>query len=112
MEKRILNRLMALIAAVALSMSCVPCTWADVPPTQSGPDGGSYAGAVVSDIIYIPGKVETCAISGVLWFVAMTTTMGTCYKNCGAFVHDACTGKWLIKGPDMVIVKTDRWLDF
>jgi hypothetical protein len=104
-----LNRLMAMVLAVVMTVSCIPCSWAQnapaAPPEQSSPDGGAVAGAVVSDTIYIPGKASTCALGGVFWFLAMVVTAGTCYKDCGNFVHDACTGKWVVKGEDMVSSK-------
>ena len=96
------NRLMAIILAVALTVSYIPSSWAeDASPAQDNVDGGSIAAAAVSDIIYIPGKTTTCALSGALWTVAMMFTLGNCYKQCGNFVHDHCTGKWVIKGEDM-----------
>ena len=105
----ICKKLIAMVLAVALTVSYIPCGWAeeDAKPAQSGPDGGSYAGAAVSDIIYVPGKASTCALSGILWFMAMTLTAGVCYKDCGNFVHEACTGKWVIKGEDMASTKME-----
>jgi hypothetical protein len=97
------NRLIAtVLACIVLTVSCIPCSWAeDAPPTQSGPDGGAIAAAVVSDIIYVPGKAGACVLSGALWTVAMIITAGVCYKECGNFVHGVCTGKWVIRGEDM-----------
>jgi hypothetical protein len=97
-----MNRLIAMVLAAILTMSCVPYSWAeDESPKQEGPDGGSVAAAVVSDFIYIPGKVCVCATSGVLWTVVMAISAGTLYKEAGNFVHDACTGKWVLTGEDM-----------
>jgi hypothetical protein len=117
----ITNRLIAMVLAAALTVSYIPCSRAeDAPPTQSGPDGGSIAAAAVSDIIYVPGKTVSCASSGILWFVAMSVTLGSCYKNCGDFVHDACTGKWVLRGEDMSSIpessqpsmqKRDIWVE-
>ncbi len=99
----LLNRVKAMVLAVVLTLSCIHCSWAEeVPTTQSEPSGGAIAAAIVSDLIYIPGKASTCALSGVLWTAAMVLTAGTIYKKAGEFVHGCCTGKWVIKGEDMV----------
>lgn len=71
-------------------------------PAPKEPDGGAVAGAVVSDLIYVPGKAGTCVLSGALWTVAMVITGGTYYKEAGNFVHEACTGKWVVRGADMM----------
>lgn len=97
-----LNRLMAMVLAVVLTVSCIPCSWAeDATQIQSDPDGGAVAAAAVSDLVYVPGKTGTCILSSILWSLAMTVTAGTCYKDCGNFVHEACAGKWVVKGEDM-----------
>ena len=96
------RRLIATVLAVALTISCFPYSWAEeAPPAQSGPDGGSVAAAVVSDLIYVPSKVGACATSCALWTAVMIITAGTCYKECGNFVHNFCAGKWVLKGEDM-----------
>lgn len=101
-----LIRLKTMVLAVALTLSCVHCSWAeDASPTQSEPSGGAVAAAVVSNLIYIPGKASTCALSGVLWTAAMCLTAGTIYKQAGEFVHGCCTGKWVIRGEDMAGTK-------
>jgi hypothetical protein len=102
----ILNRLIAIVSAIMLTVSCIPNSWAEnTQPTQSGPSGGAVTAAVVSDIIYVPGKAIVCAASGTLWTAAMFLTFGVCYNECGNFVHDVCSGKWVITGNDMVRTK-------
>jgi len=96
------NRLVAIMLAGILTIGCIPYGWAADAPQQTEPGGGAVAAAVVSDIFFIPGKVGTCAMSGVLWTVTMALTAGTLYKQAGNFVHGACTGKWVITGEDMV----------
>jgi len=96
------NRLIVAGFAFALMVSFIPCSWAEDPmPARNEPSGGAVAGAVVSDIIYIPGKVCTCVLSGAFWTVGMVLTAGTIYKDAGCFVHNACGGKWVIRGEDM-----------
>lgn len=95
-------RLLALMLAVGLIMNCVPYTWAaDPPPEQAAPGGDAHATAALSNTVYVPGKAITCFTGGVVWTVAMLVTFGTCYKECGHFAHDVCTGKWIITAADM-----------
>ncbi len=102
----LLKRLSVLFLAVALTVGCFGSSRGEeAAPAQNGPDGGAVAGAVVSDLIYVPGKVLTCVLGGAFWTGAMVVTFGTIYKEAGNFVHDACTGKWVVKGADMVGAK-------
>jgi hypothetical protein len=104
------SRLTGMVLAAVLTVGCIPYGWAEdswpVPeqcrPEQSGPSGGSIAAAVVSDIVYIPGKTVVCVTSGALWTVAMILSAGMIYKEAGDYVHDACTGKWVLTGEDFM----------
>ncbi|MHC1697732.1 MAG: hypothetical protein AB9919_06690 [Geobacteraceae bacterium] len=104
-----MKRLVVFALTVTLTASLTPACWANNAPVEDEVDGGSWAAAGVSDVIYIPSKVSTCAMSGVLWFAVMSLTGGTKYKMAGNFVHDACTGKWVIKGEDMVKNEKEDW---
>jgi hypothetical protein len=105
-----MRRLITVSLAVVLTVSSIPCSWAEESPqapqqnqpAPSGPSGGDVAAAVVSDFIYIPGKTVVCITSGVLWTAAMALTMGMLYKDAGDFVHDCCTGKWVLTGEDFM----------
>jgi hypothetical protein len=100
----ILKRFMAMVVAAALTLSGIPLCWADESApaaNESVDDGGSWAGAGMSNVIFIPSKGVTCAASGVLWFATMALTGGSKYQMAGNFVHNACTGKWVIKAEDM-----------
>lgn len=72
-------------------------------------DGGSYGAAGVSNVVFIPAKAGSCAMSGILWFAGMVLTGGSRYKLMGDFAHDACTGQWVIKGEDMATNKKGDW---
>lgn len=87
------NGIAVLVLVTVLSMSCF--SWA-----EEGPSGGATAAAVVSDIIWVPGKAAVCATSGVLWTVGMVLTAGMIYRQAGDLVHGACTGKWVLTGED------------
>jgi len=105
------KRLVALALTVTLSAVFAPVCKANeaMPAADESADGGSWAAAGVSDVIFIPSKATTCAMSGVLWLAVMSLTGGTKYKMAGNFVHDACTGKWVIKGEDMVKNEKEDW---
>jgi hypothetical protein len=101
-----LKRLVAVMLAVALTVSCIPCCWAeDVTPGQKEVSGGAVAGAVVTDILYIPGKLGVCIISTGVWTVTMLITTGVYYKEAGQIVYDTCGGKWVVTGEDMASLK-------
>jgi len=104
------RRLMAMILAAVLTVSCIPCGWAEdaLPqpeqdqPSQGGPSGGDVAAAVVSDILYIPGKTVACVMSSALWTVAMALTLGMAHREAGDLVHDVCAGKWVLTGEEFM----------
>ncbi len=110
----VLKRLTTTMLAIVLAISCYTSSRAEeaapaqierteeAAPPQNEPDGGAVAGAVVSDLIYVPGKVLTCVLGGAFWTGAMVVTFGTIYKKAGDFAHDACTGKWVVRGADMM----------
>lgn len=96
------KRLLVACLALALTMGQVPFALAESAPAAVEPDGGAIAAAVVSDLVYVPGKVATCVTSGALWTVVMLVTAGTYYKEAGDVVHSACTGRWALTGEDMM----------
>lgn len=103
------KRLVALALTVTLTAGFAPACMANETSGETEVDGGSWAAAGISDVIYIPSKASSCAMSGVLWLAVMSLTGGTKYKMAGDFVHDACTGKWVIKGEDMVKKEKVDW---
>ncbi len=99
----VLKRLTTTMLAIVMAVGCFTSSRAEeAAPAQTEPDGGATAAAVVSDLIYVPGKAGTCVLSGALWTAAMFLTAGTIYKQAGNFVHCACTGKWVVRGEDMM----------
>jgi len=96
------KRFVTFLVAAALTVSSASFSCAEDVTPKAEPDGGAIAAAVVSDLVWVPGKVAVCASSGVLWTVGMVLTAGTWYKECGDLVHSACTGKWVLTGEDMM----------
>jgi hypothetical protein len=95
------SRLVAITMAGIFVSSFSPYGWAQDTAPKAGPAGCSTAGSVISNMIYIPGKAVSCAVSGVLWTAVMVLTAGTMYKQAGDMVRDTCTGKWVLTGEDM-----------
>jgi len=89
--------LMVVVLLVAFPLS----TWASEPPSGDGSTGaGATAAAVVSDIVYVPGKAIVCGTSGVLWLVSMVVTLGALYRESANFVKGGCGGQWVLTGED------------
>ena len=100
-----MNRILSMVLAATLTMSCISYSYAEEAPPQpeqSGPSGGAVAAAVISDFFYIPGKLGVCVTSGALWTVAMALTGGMLHREAGDFVHDCCTGKWVLTGEEFM----------
>ena len=63
---------------------------------------GAYnAGAVAVNVFLVPGRAITCALGGVVGFVALAATFGTGYRAASAAVHEGCGGKWIVTGDDL-----------
>jgi len=96
------KKLTIILLAAAMSISCLNSSRAEeAQPAQNEAGGGATAAAVVSDVLYIPGKTCSCVISSALWTGVMVVSFGVLYKEAGDFVHDVCSGKWVIRGEDM-----------
>jgi hypothetical protein len=102
-----LNKLGVIPLIIAFTIGCSSLGWAEeAPPPQQEASGGAVAGAVVSNVIYIPGKAGICVISAGVWTATMILTFGTIYKDAGRLVYDTCSGKWVIKPEDMIMEGT------
>jgi hypothetical protein len=105
-----MKRLTAIVLAAAIILSYTSTIWAEevqplpeqTQPEQPGPSGGAVAAAVISDFFYIPGKLGTCVTSSILWTAGMALTGGMIYREAGDFVHDSCTGKWVLNGEEFM----------
>lgn len=68
----------------------------------SGAKQGLYeAGAVVTNIFLIPGRVITCALGASLGVVVLALTFGTGYKTAAGAFDEGCGGKWVVTGDDL-----------
>ncbi len=92
--------LAGLMAAVVLGAFPL-ASWASDPASGSGStDAGATAAAVVSDIVYVPGKVIVCGTSSVFWVVSMLLTFGALYRESANLVKGGCGGQWVLTGED------------
>jgi hypothetical protein len=81
--------------------TCAAQGWADEPSQpKDAEESGSTGAAVVSNIIYIPGKAIVCGMSGVLWTVTMLLTFGALYQESADFVKGGCGGQWVVRSDD------------
>jgi hypothetical protein len=68
----------------------------------AGAKQGLYeAGAVVTNIFLIPGRVITCALGASLGVVVLALTFGTGYKTAAGAFDEGCGGKWVVTGDDL-----------
>jgi len=65
------------------------------------PSAGAHVAAVFSNVIYIPGKVVTCAVGGVLGVAVMVGTLGASTDAGAVAMKAACGGKWVVSGQDI-----------
>lgn len=59
------------------------------------------AGAVVTNIFLIPGRVVTCTLGASLGVVVLALTLGTGYKTAAGAFDEGCGGKWVVTGDDL-----------
>jgi hypothetical protein len=63
-------------------------------------EGKEFA-AAASNVFYVPGKVLTCAMGGVIWVGGMLFTLGTAYNPVTNVVRETCGGRWVVKPSDI-----------
>lgn len=59
------------------------------------------AGAVVTNVFLIPGRVITCTLGGVVGVAVLALTFGTGYKTAAGAFDEGCGGKWVVSGDDL-----------
>ena len=57
------------------------------------------AGAVVVNIIRVPGKGFLCVLGGGISVAILALTFGNSYKAAASILNEGCGGKWIL-GPD------------
>ena len=67
-----------------------------------GAKAGLYAaGAVVTNIFLVPGRVITCTLGAGLGVAVLAVTFGTGYKAAAGAFDEGCGGKWIVSGDDL-----------
>jgi len=85
--------LMVVVLLVAFPLS----TWASEPPSGDGSTGaGATAAAVVSDIVYVPGKAIVCGLGTVASVGVMILTLGSAYRAAIGTFKEGCGGTWVL----------------
>jgi hypothetical protein len=59
------------------------------------------AGAVVTNVFLVPGRVITCALGTTLGILVLAATFGTGYKTAAGAFDEGCGGKWVVNGDDL-----------
>jgi hypothetical protein len=89
------------------------CATSTAPRAANGPARQSAAsapaddnlpydvGAVVTNIVYIPGKVILCGVGTVFGGSILALTFGSGYGGAASFVQEGCGGKWVVTGDDI-----------
>jgi hypothetical protein len=68
----------------------------------AGAKQGLYeAGAVVTNLFLIPGRVITCTLGATLGVAVLAITLGTGYKTAAGAFDEGCGGKWIVTGDDL-----------
>jgi len=58
-------------------------------------------GAVIVNLVLVPGRAITCVLGGAVGLAVLGGTLGTGYRPASAAVHEGCGGKWLVSGDDL-----------
>jgi hypothetical protein len=67
-----------------------------------GAKAGLYtAGAVVTNLFLVPGRVITCTLGAGLGIGVLAITFGTGYKAAAGAFDEGCGGKWIVTGDDL-----------
>lgn len=63
---------------------------------------GFYEGtAAAANVFYVPGKVITCGMGGIVAFGLMALTFGSGYRHMAGVLDEGCGGKWVLSADDM-----------
>lgn len=66
-----------------------------------GPGAGYALGAVVVNVIHIPGKLALCTIGGVLGLATLGITIGSGYRAAARIMEEGCGRPWVITPQDL-----------
>jgi hypothetical protein len=94
------------LAAPAAAQSSQPTPAQTGERLEKSPEG--EAAAVMSNLVYVPGKAITCVAGATLSFVALLVTLGTLNKEATRAANGACGGKWVIEGTEMTEVLREQ----
>ena len=59
------------------------------------------AGAVVVNVVLVPGRAVTCGLGAVVGVGVLALTLGTGYRAASSVWQEGCGGKWIVSGDDL-----------
>jgi hypothetical protein len=59
------------------------------------------AGAIASNVLFVPGKTVLCVLGGGASLALMLATFGSGYKAASYIMQEGCGGKWVLTGDDL-----------
>lgn len=100
---------LGLAVALILAGPLAPVAWAQQPmlyeeavkakpPAEPGP--AHEMGAVVVNVVHVPGKAILCTLGGVVGFVTLIATAGSSYRTAARLMNEGCGGPWAITAKD------------
>jgi hypothetical protein len=72
-------------------------------------DGAYAAGAVVANVVYVPGKAILCGLGTVVGMGLLLATFGSGYQAASAIGHEGCAGRWVLRGDDLRPSPSSEW---
>lgn len=103
----------ALAVGVLLTGPLSPVAWAQQPqqPTlyeeaikaaeAKKPGAVHQVGAVVVNVVHIPGKVALCALGTGVGLLALVLTLGSGYRTAAWMAEEGCGGTWVVTAQDL-----------
>jgi len=70
-------------------------------PAAKEPGVVHQAGAVVANVVHIPGKVALCALGTGFGLVALAITLGSGYRTAARLAEEGCGGQWVVTAQDL-----------
>lgn len=74
---------------------------AEAPAPAKLPDTAYQVGAIVVNVVHIPGKTALCLLSTGVGLAALAATLGTGYRTTAWIMEEGCGGPWMVTARDL-----------
>lgn len=74
---------------------------AEAPAPAKLPDTAYEVGAIVVNVVHIPGKTVLCMLSTGVGLAALAATLGTGYRTTAWIMEEGCGGPWMVTARDL-----------